>query len=256
MTIRNAEYTRYLFLNAVLWRLKETKRLPTASNNRILLGTTPWYCSGTALRHQICGVPYCPAPSIALRHQNCGVPYCPVPSTALRHQNCGVPYWPVPSTALRHQNCGVSNCPAPSTALRHQNCGVPYCPVPSTALRHHNCGVPYCPVPFTALRHQNCGVPKWPVPQLWYTSLPGHFVTLDFPLFNCRLLKPGVMLRHSYDSQPWLLDVSLFICNPVIHAGKQATRPACLPACLPDISEWNATVHIAVLPVQSLSSVM
>ena len=222
MTIRNAEYTRYLFLNAVLWRLKETKRLPTASNNRILLGTTPWYCSGTALRHQICGVPYCPAPSIALRHQNRGVPYCPLPSTALRHQNCGVPY----------------------------------CPVPSTALRHHNCGVPYCPVPFTALRHQNCGVPKWPVPQLWYTSLPGHFVTLDFPLFNCRLLKPGVMLRHSYDSQPWLLDVSLFICNPVIHAGKQATRPACLPACLPDISEWNATVHIAVLPVQSLSSVM
>jgi hypothetical protein len=157
-TTLNADYTRYLFLNAVLWCLKELKRIPTVSNNRTLLGTASWYCS--------------------------------------------------------------------RTALRHQNCGVPYCPVPSTALRHQNWGVPYCPVPSTALRHQNCGVPNWPVLQLWYTSLPGHFVTFDFPPFNCRLLKPGVMLRHSYGSQPWLLNISLFICNPVTHSGKQATRPA------------------------------
>ena len=74
MTTLNAEYTRYLFLNAELWCLNEIKRLPTASNNRTLLGTTSWYCSRTALRHQNCGVPYCLVPSTALRHQNCGVP--------------------------------------------------------------------------------------------------------------------------------------------------------------------------------------
>ena len=125
MTTLNAEYTRYLFLNAELWCLNEIKRLPTASNTRTLLGTTSWYCSRTALRHQNCGVPYCLVPSTALRHQNCGVPYCLVPSTALRRQNCGVPYCLVPSTALRHQNCGEPYCPVPSTALRHQNCGVP-----------------------------------------------------------------------------------------------------------------------------------
>ena len=199
MTTLNAEYTRYLFLNAELWCLNEIKRLPTASNNRTLLGTTSWYCSRTALRHQNCGVPYCLVPSTALRHQNCSVLYCPVPSTALRHQNCGVPYCPVPSTALRHQNCGVPKM-ASSTAV----------------------------VYITAWSFRNA---RFSSIQLQVTKTWRH--------------APSLLWLSALAPERFLIHIQS--CNTCWVTGHEAGRPAGL-----QLVNENATVHITVLPVQSL----